>query len=243
MLPHPFAYSNRATDREASTHTCFLRGLAVTLLIYCTAWSRPASSCALPAHMSIVQLPVVVDAGGTLGSCDHCGFNFCILCEVRMLSLCQTCHPVFLCAGIGNAHAKSPMVVHPFIPPQPPLLPLLARGLVAQKTWHGDSPCDHRDLEALVREYLEADEAIKAALEKRYGRKTIQTAVANYKSEKYLKKNSKVYIPQLLFGCQQPSSQCTQRVQNHSRLTCNGCLGRLVPTAARVSPKLTDATR
>uniref|UniRef100_A0A8C5WIJ1 E3 ubiquitin-protein ligase RNF14 n=1 Tax=Leptobrachium leishanense TaxID=445787 RepID=A0A8C5WIJ1_9ANUR len=83
-------------------------------------------------------------------------------------------------------------------------------------TYHGVSSCKFsaEKLAALRNEYLAADEVEKKFLEKRYGKKALQAAVAEMESQDWLGKNSK--------SCPRCGTHI-QKIDGCNKMTCTGC--------------------
>lgn len=81
-------------------------------------------------------------------------------------------------------------------------------------TFHGVVPCKVKSKEQmeLITKYMGAEGQEKSLLEKRYGKKQLQTMVDNFESETYLSENSK------------PCPKCQiliQKSEGCNKMTCN----------------------
>eukprot|EP00079_Xenopus_tropicalis_P015345 XP_004912890.1 PREDICTED: E3 ubiquitin-protein ligase RNF14 [Xenopus tropicalis] len=87
---------------------------------------------------------------------------------------------------------------------------------LCKMTYHGVSACklSAEKLMALRNEYLEADEAGKQFMEKRYGKRMIQKALEEMESKEWLEENAK--------SCPRCGTNI-QKTEGCNKLTCTGC--------------------
>lgn len=93
---------------------------------------------------------------------------------------------------------------------------LFAFCILCQRAWHGVNGCNFKTemLKSLRKEYEAGSAAKKAFLEKKYGKKTIQTATEELVSEEWIEENAK-QCP----SCKSP----IQKIDGCNKMTCRKC--------------------